>query len=176
MASRTDDANAARVRNLIALDSAMVMRRLASRRHDMIATFSRKRDRRVLIEAVHTWFDTARFDELVLLEIEQQTAATQFYEQLDDLRYYFKYTEDMPGTAERALATRLKRLERAFQALAASLGKEKPARAARPVRKRKTKTTAKKKATKKAKKTTRRPGSGGGARGGRGGGGSSGRS
>ena len=50
-----------RVRHLIALDASNVMRRLEARHAEMVALFSRLRDRAPMLETVHSWFDTAGF-------------------------------------------------------------------------------------------------------------------
>ncbi len=54
------DPRAARTRQLIALDATNVMRRLAARQEEMIALFSRLRDRAPLLQTL---------DELVRLDL-----------------------------------------------------------------------------------------------------------
>lgn len=111
-----------RARNLIALDARNVMRRILARQDEMISHFSRHRDRDALLGAVRSWFDTAGFGDLVLLEPVQQSAVSDFYEQLDELRFYFRYTEDMPGTVEVEMRARVIEMAQAFRALVAAIG------------------------------------------------------
>ena len=87
---------AARIRSLIALDASNVMGRLARRREEMVSLFSRLRDRGPLLAAIDSWFTTATFAELAALSPEEQAAVSQFYELLGELRWYARYTEDMP--------------------------------------------------------------------------------
>jgi hypothetical protein len=111
-----------RVRNLVALDAQNVMRRLEERREEMIANFSRHRDRESLLAPLRSWVPGASFAEMVLLPPAQQTAASAFYEELDGLRWYFRYTNDMPSTAAHRLAQHWRRLGAAFVELVRVLG------------------------------------------------------
>jgi len=92
---KTRDA-AERVRHLIAVDTATVMKRLAARQTEMVRLFSRLRDRSPLLEVVSSWFSTISFSELAAIEPHEQKAVNAFYELLSDLRWYLQYTEDMP--------------------------------------------------------------------------------
>lgn len=113
---------AARVRNLLALDSANIMRRLEARRGEMIALFSRLRSREPMLSTIATRFTSATFQELVRLPIGEQAVVNQFYECLDELRWYFTYTEDMPSTAQQTFTTLHRRLIEAHQKLVAAIG------------------------------------------------------
>lgn len=106
-ATAADD-HAARVRHLILLDAQSLMHRLDDRTGTMLSVFSRLRDREVLTTALGAWFDTARFEDLICLSPAQQSAVAAFYGELDDLRWYLRYTTDMPGSMEQAL-TRFRR-------------------------------------------------------------------
>src|SRR5579863_8675284 len=92
---RNEDA-AARVRHLIALDSANVMARLDERIVEMVTLFSRLRDRGPLLTVIDSVYPTATFRELALLSTLEQRAVNEFYELLADLRWYMQDTEDMP--------------------------------------------------------------------------------
>lgn len=113
---------AARVRHLLALDAANLMSRLRARHADMVALFSRLRDRGPLLETVQCWFTSISFGELCLLSPAEQLAANGFYELLGEVRWYLQYTEDMPGTVQQRLGTFLRRLEERHVALVAALG------------------------------------------------------
>ena len=123
MASRSSGSERDRVRYLLALDAAGVMRRLAERREEMVEVFSRLRDREALITPLRSTFDTMQFSELVRLTLREQRAVHAFHEALDDLRWYLRYTVDMPGTLEQRFAHYLRELEHAHQRLTAALGK-----------------------------------------------------
>lgn len=111
-----------RIRNLIALDADGVVKRLDERKDEMIAMFSLHRDREPLLSPLHSWVPSATFQELSLLSTRQQTAVTAFYEVLDGLRWYFRYTNDMPGTAQQVFAHHRKKLVAAHARLCEALG------------------------------------------------------
>jgi hypothetical protein len=106
-----------RVRHLIAIDAANVMRRLDARAAEMVALFSRLRDRAPMLETVHAWFESAGF-----AEPAEQAVVNAFHEELGELRWYFQYTEDMPGTVQTTTAARLKRLHESHARLEAVIG------------------------------------------------------
>ncbi|MFY0564720.1 hypothetical protein ACN28E_12770 [Archangium lansingense] len=116
------DEATARVRNLIALDAANIMRRLDTRRGEMLALFSRLRSREPMLSTRATRYTTATFQALVHLTTCEQSVVDQFYECLDALRWYFTYTEDMPSTAQQTFNTLHRRLEAAYRQFVATLG------------------------------------------------------
>jgi hypothetical protein len=113
---------AERVRHLLSLDAANLMKRLLVRQTEMVALFSRMRSRAPMLEAVRTWFGTVTFGELVVLEPVEQRAVSHFYEVVDEVRWYLEYTEDMPGTVLQKLAKRVVQLEKAHRALVEVIG------------------------------------------------------
>jgi hypothetical protein len=115
-------AAAARVRHVLAMDAANVMRRLHARQDEMVRLFSRLRDRAPLMNAVHSWFPTITFAELTLLEPSEQHAVNAFYEELDELRWYLQYTEEMPTHVREKLARHVRRLDACHRALTAAIG------------------------------------------------------
>jgi hypothetical protein len=88
----------------------------------MVGLFSRLRDRSPMLETVHSWFDTAGFPELSVLEPGEQAAINAFYEELGELRWYFEYTEDMPTTVLSTVAARVKKLVEAYRKLVGIIG------------------------------------------------------
>jgi len=126
-----------RVRNLVALDAAAVMARVEAHRDEMITLFSRHRDREPLLTPLRSLRSGAGFDDLSHLEPPQQTAVVGFYEELAALRWYFTYTDDMPGTAQRVFEQRHHRLCEAYARMVSALGAAAPsAPGKRPARKR----------------------------------------
>lgn len=117
----TSDA-AVRVRHLLALDADQVLRRLERRQLEMLTLFSRLRERAPLLEAVDTQHGSITFGELALLTPAEQLAVARFYERLEALRWYLRYTEDMPQKVQTQLALHLDGLRAAHGALAAALG------------------------------------------------------
>ncbi len=119
---RPDEEAARQVRNLVAVDAENVMRRLHERRDEMIAIFSRRREREVLLGTVRSYFEQADAAYLVHLKPEEQSATSAFYEALERLRYYFRYTEDMPGTVERVVEKHLAELTEHYERLVRVIG------------------------------------------------------
>jgi hypothetical protein len=115
-------AAAARVRHVLAMDAANVMRRLHARQDELVRLFSRLRDRAPLMDAVHTWFSTITLAELTLLEPPEQQAVNAFYELLGELRWYLEYTEEMPTHVREQLARFVRRLDERHRALTAAIG------------------------------------------------------
>lgn len=120
------DETADRIRNLIALDATNVMRRLEARRGEMFSLFSRLRTREPLLGPLSTRYASATFQELLHLPMPEQSVVNHFYESLDALRWYFTYTEDMPGTVQQTFVTLHRHLEEAHHRLVATLGPPAP--------------------------------------------------
>lgn len=111
-----------RVRNLIALDAALIMRRLGARRDEMFTLFSRLRSREPMLSTIATRFTSATFHDLVHLPEREQAVVHGFYERLDEMRWYFTYTEDMPSTVQQTFTALHRRLEEAYRLLVVALG------------------------------------------------------
>ena len=111
-----------RVRNLIALDAALIMRRLGARRDEMFTLFSRLRSREPMLSTIATRFTSATFHDLVHLPEKEQAVVHGFYERLDEMRWYFTYTEDMPSTVQQTFTALHQRLEEAYRLLVVALG------------------------------------------------------
>jgi len=111
-----------RVRNLIALDAALIMRRLGARRDEMFTLFSRLRSREPMLSTIATRFTSATFHDLVHLPEKEQAVVHGFYERLDEMRWYFTYTEDMPSTVQQTFTALHRRLEEAYRLLVVALG------------------------------------------------------
>ncbi|WP_224248317.1 hypothetical protein [Hyalangium gracile] len=116
------DETPARVTNLIALDAALIMRRLEARRDEMFTLFSRLRSREPMLSTITTRFTSATFHDLVHLPEREQAVVHAFYERLDEMRWYFTYTEDMPSTVQQTFTALHRRLEEAYRHLVVALG------------------------------------------------------
>ncbi|MBS1153463.1 MAG: hypothetical protein H6Q89_5161 [Myxococcaceae bacterium] len=120
--SKAVDERATHVRHLLAVDAANVIERLVTRQQEMVALFSRRRDRTPMLEAVRSWFLSITFAELSLLPPAEQKAVSLFYELLDELRWYLQYTEDMPTQVLQKVALYVGRLETCHRQLVAAIG------------------------------------------------------
>lgn len=122
MARKKKNDAAQRVRHLIAVDTAKVMKRLATRQTEMVRLFSRLRDRSPLLEVVHSWFESITFSELAAIEPHEQRAVNAFYDLLGDLRWYLQYTEDMPLQVQQRVVKFVHELRTAHRALTSVIG------------------------------------------------------
>lgn len=111
----------ARIAHLIALDAFHIVRRLTTRAEEMVTIFSQRRSREPLLETLASRFDHLRFEDVVQLEIPAQDAVSAFYELLDEVRWYARYTEDMPLQVRRAMVGFQSRLTLARDALMEAL-------------------------------------------------------
>jgi len=116
------DETTLRVRNLLAMDATSIMRRLETRRGEMFALFSRLRSREPLLSSLASRYTSATFHDLLNLPVQEQAVVDHFYECLESMRWYFTYTEDMPGTVQQTFTTLHRRLEEAHRKLIATLG------------------------------------------------------
>jgi hypothetical protein len=120
--SKQADDRATHVRHLLAVDAANVIQRLVTRQQEMVALFSRRRDRTPMMEAVRSWFLSITFSELSVLPPAEQKAVSLFYELLDELRWYLQYTEDMPTQVLTKVALYVGRLVISHRQLVAAIG------------------------------------------------------
>ena len=88
----------------------------------MVSLFSRLRDRSPMLEAIGSSFSSITFSDLATLEPVEQTAVNQFYELLDELRWYLQYTEDMPTQVLLKVAVFVGRLETSHRQLTLVIG------------------------------------------------------
>lgn len=116
------EADTARVRHLLSLDADAVMRRLSSKQDEAVGLFSRLRTREGMIELCRSGFTTITFSELVRLDPDEQLAVEGFHQVLNELRWYVRYTEDMPSTVKATVTLYVTRLDELHRRLNAMIG------------------------------------------------------
>ncbi len=116
------EADTARVRHLLSMDADSVMKRLASKQVEAVALFSRLRTREGMVELCRSGFTTITFSELVRLDPAEQQAVEAFHHVLDELRWYVRYTEDMPSTVKSTVTLYVARLDGLHRLLNAAIG------------------------------------------------------
>lgn len=89
-----------RLRRLLAMEIDRIVEDLAVRRGFLLEIWSRHRDRGPFLDTVFSRWRTLALTDLALLEIESISACEAFYRELDDLRLYFQFTQDMPSTMD----------------------------------------------------------------------------
>jgi hypothetical protein len=120
-------------RHVLVLESKALMVRLAARQDEMVALFSRLRNREALLAPFHSLMDSMDFSHLVLLSPDEQQHVTGFRELVNEMKWYLMFTEDMPTQVQLKLTSFIKRLEVAFSALSWSLGHAKTVEVKAPV-------------------------------------------
>lgn len=87
-----------RLRRLVAMEIDRIIGDLELRRDFLIEIWSRHRDRGPFIDTVFSRWRTLAMADLALLDSEAAVACEAFYHELDELRFYFQFTQDMPTT------------------------------------------------------------------------------
>ena len=116
------EADTARVRHLLSMDADTVIKRLASKQEEAVGLFSRLRTREGMVELCRSGFTTITFSELVRLDPAEQQAVEAFHHVLNELRWYVRYTEDMPSTVKSTVALYVGKLDGLHRLLNAAIG------------------------------------------------------
>lgn len=116
------EADTAKVRHLIALDAASIMKRIEQKQDEAVGLFSRLRTREGMIELCRSSFTSVTFSELARLNPPEQLATFGFHELLDAMRWYVTYTEDMPSTVKTTVSQYVRKLEELHRDLTARIG------------------------------------------------------
>jgi hypothetical protein len=89
-----------RLRRLLALEIARILDDLESRRTFLLEVWSRHRDRGPLLDTVFSRWRTLSMTDLALIDSDAIVACDAFYRDLEELRLYFQFTQDMPTTLD----------------------------------------------------------------------------
>jgi hypothetical protein len=116
------EADTARVRHLLSLDADSVMKRFASKQDEAVGLFSRLRTREGMIELCRSGYTSITFSELVRLDPTEQQAVEAFHHVLNELRWYVRYTEDMPSTVKSTVTLYVAKLDDLHRLLNAAIG------------------------------------------------------
>lgn len=109
-----------RLRRLLAMEIDRIVEDLEFRRDFLMDTWSRHRDRGPFLDTVFSRWRTIAMTDLALIDSSTMVACEAFYRELDDLRLYFQFTQDMPATMSERYDEGLKRVA-AYGALAIEL-------------------------------------------------------
>lgn len=109
-----------RLRRLLALEIARVVEDLEVRRPLLVEWWSRHRDRSPLLDTVFTRWRTLAMADLALVDPDAMVACEAFHRELDELRMYFQFTQDMPSTLDERCIAAARRIS-AYGAVAIQL-------------------------------------------------------
>lgn len=99
-----------RLRRLLALEITRIVEDLDLRRPILVEVWGRHRDRGPLLDTVFSRWRTLAMADLALIDGDAMIACEAFYRELDDLRLYFQFTQDMPTTLEERYGEALARI------------------------------------------------------------------
>jgi hypothetical protein len=89
-----------RLRQLLAMEVDRIVDDLEIRRAFLVEIWSRHRDRGPFLDTVFSRWRTLALSDLALIDAEAMVACEAFYRELDELRLYFQFTQDMPTTLD----------------------------------------------------------------------------
>ena len=85
---------------LIKIDSANLMERIVDRQSEYLNDFSLKRDRAIFKDIFSNRYSTTTMGDLAHVPLEIIELANDFYQDVDELKWYLMHTQDMPNTIE----------------------------------------------------------------------------
>ncbi len=106
-----------RLARLLALEIDRIVNDLDQRRTFLIEIWSRHRDRGPFLDTVFSRYRTLSLTDLAVLSTEVVTVIESFYGELDDLKLYLSFTQDMPTTLAEQFTDQLRHIA-AYGALA----------------------------------------------------------
>lgn len=106
----------------LATEMRRVVDDLVRRRDLLVQIWGHRRVRAPFLDTVFSRYRTLGMDDLLLLEETQLARVERFYSELDDLRFYLAYTQDMPRALTQTLDSSIARLARAATSALDSLG------------------------------------------------------
>ena len=103
--------------NLIKLDATQLKNRIIYRQNEYIHIFASKRTREHFQEIFKSRYDSFTASELSECPAQIMGYVDSFYEDVDNLKWYFNTTEDMPKTIETKLGAWLKSINSKYMDL-----------------------------------------------------------
>ena len=94
----TDAERVERLRKALALEVDRIVEDLEFRREVLLELWGKHRDRGMFLDTVHTRWTSLGFPDLLDLETHEVAMLDTFYRELQELSFYFRFTEDMPVT------------------------------------------------------------------------------
>ena len=94
----TDAERVERLRKVLALEVDRIVEDLEFRREVLLELWGKHRDRGMFLDTVYTRWTSLGFPDLLDLETSEVALLDTFYRELQELSFYFRFTEDMPVT------------------------------------------------------------------------------
>ena len=118
------DQKADRLRLLLSMEIRRVTEDLERRRQLLVQVWGRQRVRVPFVETTFNRWTTLGFDDLTLLTTPEITSLDAFYRELDEVRLYLSYTEDMPRNLDLALMSSIARMKKLAEAALGAMGRD----------------------------------------------------
>ncbi len=112
----------ARLQRLLALEVHRIMDDLSMREEWLVDTWNRHRDRGPFLDTIFSRYRTLTMTDLALLDSGALLACEAFYRELEALRLYFRFTQDMPATLADRYRESLRRIHAYGQMALDALG------------------------------------------------------
>ncbi|MAZ48319.1 MAG: hypothetical protein CME65_07130 [Halobacteriovoraceae bacterium] len=85
---------------LVKIDSLNLMNRIVERQSEYLNDFSLKRDREIFKDVFTNRYSMTTMSDLAHIPLEIIELANDFYQHVDELKWYLMHTQDMPNTIE----------------------------------------------------------------------------
>lgn len=108
----------------IKLDSRFLYDKVVNRRAEYISILSLKRTRAHFKDVFSNKYHSVGLNELKALEEDTVISVMQFYQEVEELKWYLEHTEDLPGTIENQVEKEVKRVERFYDTMCLYLDAE----------------------------------------------------
>lgn len=113
-----------RLRALLAVEVRRVVEDLLRRRDLLVHVWSKSRVRAPFLDTTFSRYRSLPMTDLLVLDSDEVRAVEAFYREMDDLRFYLAYTEDMPQSLATVLDGSLARLVPMATRVLTSLGQD----------------------------------------------------
>ena len=111
-----------RLQRLLALEIQRIIEDLGLREEWLVETWNRHRDRGPFLDTIFSRYRTLSMTELALLDSGALLSCEAFYRELEALRLYFRFTQDMPATLADRYHDSLRRIRAYGQMALEALG------------------------------------------------------
>jgi Mg2+ and Co2+ transporter CorA len=102
---------------LLKLDAKRVFERIKYRAPEYLGEFSLKRTREHFRDVFKNRYEETTIKELMLCGQEVIVGLDQYYNKIDEIRWYLNHTQDMPNRVEDKMASQIRELESYFDTL-----------------------------------------------------------
>jgi hypothetical protein len=111
-----------RLQRLLALEIHRITEDLSMREEWLVDTWNRHRDRGPFLDTLFSRYRTLSMTDLALLDPGALMSCEAFYRELEALRLYFRFTQDMPATLADRYRESLRRIRAYGQMALEALG------------------------------------------------------